>query len=182
MMKQAKKLYLKLFFYWATWVSLSSVIVASILCIFAALLTYALKGFAPLEYKTFLALQEIFYFSFPIAFSLSYICMLLLVFKAVFSWKIKGYKIRLYDCQDEWIEKPLISDIMMIWRRWLFLTVWSLLIFFLLFVGGWKVLSAEAFPMSWFNGVNIYLIILFFGGNIFSLGLMKCKKVRITNV
>jgi len=178
-MKPAKKFYLTLYFFWASWVSFSSVALATILSLCSTLLTYISKGIAPLEKQTFLALKEVFYFSFPISFSLSFIIMLLFVFKAVFSWKIDGRKLKLYDCQDEVIEKPLVSDVIMIWRKWLFLTVWSLLIFFLLFLGFWKLLSIQDIPMAWLNGINIYLLILLFGGSVFSLGITRCKKIRI---
>jgi len=179
MMKLAKSFYLKLYLSWAGWVSFSSLLLALILSLSVTVLTYISKGLAPLEKKTFLALEEIFFFSFPISFSLSAIIMLLLVFKAVFNWKVDGCELKLYDCNDDVIVKPLISDVIMIWRKWLFLTVWSLILFFLLFLGLWKLFTFQDLPLQWLNGVNIYLLILLFGGLIFSLGIVRCKRIRI---
>lgn len=178
-MKPAKKFYIKLYLFWALWVSIASLFYAIILSILSALFVYISKGFPLLTMESFLALKEIAIFSFPISFSLSFILMLLLVFKKIFTQRIEGFSLRLYDCKDEKIVKPLLSDVTMLWRKWLFVTVWTILIFLVLFLGLWKLLSGEFPPLSWLNGMTLYLLIMVLGGLVFVLGIKSCKKIRI---
>lgn len=179
-MKPTSKFYIKLYLFWAFFVSATSLVYATILSLFSALLAYISKGLPAFNRESLLALKEIVIFSFPISFSLSFILILLLVFKKIFSRKIDNFYLRLYDCNDEMIEKPLLSDITMLWRKWLFVTVWSLLIFMVLFLGVWKLLSGEFPPAHWFNAVSLYLLIMLLGGAVFVLGIKNCKKIRIS--
>ncbi len=177
-MKPSKNLYLKLYLFWAIWVSLRSVFFALILSIFSALSIYISKGFPSFSVETLLALKEIAIFSFPISFSLSFILMLLLVFKALFSKNIDGVIFKLYDCKDEIISKPLLSDVVIIWRKWLFVTVWTILIFMVLCLGLFKLISGDFPPLSWFNGISLYILIMLLGGAVFVTGIKSCKKIR----
>ena len=178
-MSPAKGFYLKLYLFWLFWVSSRSVALAALLSCLSALVIYLSKGMAPLNQETMVALKEIAFLSFPIAFSLSFIITLLLVFKALFSQKIDGKKICLYDCQQRLIEKPLLSDVTMIWRKWLFRTIWTIIIFLVIFVGLWRLISGELLTTEWFNGLNLYLLVITFGGAVFVFGIKTCKKIRI---
>jgi len=180
-MKPAKKFYLKLYVFWALWVTLRSLLYALLLSLFLALVIYISKGLPSLNMETFLALKEIVLFSFPISFSLSFILMLLLVFKAIFSTKVDGFFLRLYDCKDEPLVDPSLSDVMMIWRKWLFVTVWAILIFLVLFLGLWKLISGAFPPLSWFNAASLYTLIMILGGTVFVMGIKRCKKIRISD-
>lgn len=181
-MKQARKFYIKLYLFWISWVTLRTLSFALVLSFFSTLIIYFYKGTPPLNQETFLALKYIFYLSFPIFFSLGFIIMLLLVYKTLFSRIVGGKRIDLYDCEDKRIEKPLLSDVTMIWRKWLFITVWTILIFLVLFLGIWKLISGSFPPLSWFNGLSLYFLVSFLGGGVFILGIEKCKKIRITDV
>ena len=161
--------------------SLRSFFYGLLFSIFLALIIYISKGFPSLNMETFLALKEIVLFSFPIGFSLSFILMLVLVFKAMFSTKIDGFLLKLYDCNDKLIVHPLLSDIMMIWRKWLFVTVWTILIFLVLFLGLWKLISGEFPPLSWFNAISLYGLIMILGGTVFVMGIKRCKKIRVSD-
>lgn len=180
-MKPDKLFYLKLYLFWALWVSTRALLYASVLSLAAAAAVYAFKGFAPLEEKTFLALQEIVRFSFPVAFSLSFIMALLLVFKALFSQKTGGFRFELYDCEGEKIPKPLLSDVTAIWRKWLFVTIWVILIFMVLFLGVSKLLLGSFPPLSWLNGWTLYLLVVTLGGAVFVFVVHKCTKIKIRN-
>lgn len=107
--------------------------------------------------------------------------MLLLVFKALFSKKIEGASFKLYDCKDEVISRPSLSDVTMLWRKWLFITVWAILLFIVLFLGLYKLFSGEFPPLSWVNGINLYLLVMTLGGAVFVFGVKTCKKIRIVD-
>ncbi len=173
---------LKLYLFWLNWVTLRTLVIAVILSIFSALIVYAYKGFAPLNKATMLALKEIVYLSFPIGFSLSFILVLLLVFRALFSKKIEGYSFVLYNCKQEVIDSPLLSDVMMLWRKWLFITVWMILLFLVLFIGISKILFGSFPALSWFNAYTIYLLVATLGGGTFVFVIKKCRKVGIKHV
>lgn len=173
--------YLKLYLFWAVWVSIRALLYAAVLSLAAAAAVYALKGFAPLEKATFLALGEIVLFSFPVAFSLSFIVVLLLVFRALFSQKIDGFRFELFNCTGEKIEKPLLSDVTGIWRKWLFITIWVILIFMVLFLGLSTLLFGSFPPLSWLNGWSLYLLVMTLGGAVFVFVVHKCTKIKILN-
>lgn len=175
----SKKFYFKLYLFWASWVSIKSVAYALFLSFFSALLVYISKGFAPLNRETFLALKEIFFISFPIAFSLSFIIVLLLVFKALFSQKIEGHSFVLHNCAHEKIEEPLLSDVTGLWRKWLFVTLWAIVLFLVLLIGLSKLLFGVFPPLSWFNGLSLYFLIISLGGIVFVFGIKSCKKIGI---
>ncbi len=178
-MAQPKLFYLRLYLFWLTWITLRTLTGAMIISISSALIVYIYKGFAPLNKATFLALKEIVYLSFPIGFSLSFILVLLLVFKALFSNQIAGFKFVLYDCKQEVIGLPLLSDVMSLWRKWLFITVWMVLFFTVLFIGMAKLFFGSFPPLSWFNPYTLYLLVVILGGAAFVLVVKKCKKVGI---
>ena len=174
-----KRFYIKLYVFWAFWVTSRSLFYALLLSLFSVLLVYISKGLAPLNKETFLALKEIVYLSFPVAFSLSFIIALLLVFKKLFSQTIDGHKFVLYNCSHEEIFSPLLSDVTDIWRKWLFLTVWAILFFLVLLLGGAKLLLGILPPLHWFNGLSLYLLVITLGGLVFTFGVKRCKKIGI---
>ncbi len=180
-MKPSKTFYLKLYLFWAVWVSIRALLYACVLSLVATAAVYAFKGFAPLHKATFLALQEIVLFSFPIAFSMSFIVALLLVFRALFLQKIDAFRFELYSCSGEKIQKPLLSDITAIWRKWLFVTLWTILIFMVLFLGISKLLFGSFPPLSWLNGWSLYLLVMTLGGAVFVFIVHKCTKIKILN-
>lgn len=128
-----------------------------------------------------MALYDVAIFSFPIAFSLSFILALLLVFKALFNHKFKDFKVELYNCSYEVLDKPLVSDVMPLWRKWLFLTFWFIVIFLVIVLGIYKLIF-DVLPLAYLNGITVYLMVVSLGGAVFVLGLMKCKKVGIKDV
>ena len=182
MMKHSKLFYLKIYLFWLVWVSVYSFLAASVLALFTALMVYIAKGFADLNLEKLAALKEIVYLSFPITFSLSLIIALLFVFKALFTHKVEGFSFVLYDCKDEKIDNVLLSDVTALWRKWLFITVWMILLFLVLFLGASKLLFGVFPPLEWFNGCSLYLLIMLFGGGVFVFVLNRCKKIGIINV
>lgn len=182
MLKSSKLFYTKLYLFWLVWVSVRSFLAAFVLALFTALMVYIAKGFADLNTETLSALIEIIYLSFPIAFSLSLIIALLLVFKALFSQRIEGFRFVLYDCKHKKLEHILLSDVTILWRKWLFITVWMILLFLVLFLGFSKLLFGVFPPLTWFNGYSLYLLIMLFGGGVFVFVVNRCKKIGIENV
>lgn len=170
--------YLQLYLFWLLWVTFVSSMVAIFLSVLSSLLLYISKGFQTLNEKVLVALFDVAIFSFPIAFSLSFILSLLLVFKALFKHEFKGFKLELYNCSYEVLEKPLISDIMQLWRKWLFLTFWFITIFLVLILGFFK-LVFNTLPLEYLNGLTVYLLVVSLGGAVFVLGLVRCKKIGI---
>ncbi len=180
-MKPAENFYFKLYLFWVLWVSLNTLVYTALISFSCALFVYLSKGFPALNSETFSALWDISIFCFPFAFSLSFIVMLLFVFKRLFTTKINGQSVKLYDCKDEPIAKPLLSDVTMLWRKWLFVTVWVLLIFCVIFLGLWRLITGELPPLGLLNGITLYLLVMLFGGPVFVLGVKRCKKIRISD-
>lgn len=173
--------YLQLYLFWLVWVSVVSSITAIFLSVVSSLLLYISKGFQSLNEKVLMALYDVAVFSFPIAFSLSFILSLLLVFKALFKHEFKSFEVELYNCSYEVLEQPLVSDVMQLWRKWLFLTFWFIVIFLVIVLGIYKLIFDEL-PLAYLNGITIYLMVVSLGGAVFVLGLMRCKKIGIKDV
>jgi len=180
-MPQVNSLYIYLYLFWLRFVATRTLLYSLLFSFLSLLIVYISKGATPLNKESLLALEEIFWFCFPVFFSLSLILMLLLVFKQVFYHQIGGFKVYLYDCEDKCIAKPLLSDVTMLWRKWLFLSLWLMLIFLVVFFGLYKLFTGD-FPIQWINGTSLTVLITIFGGIVFSAGLNKCKKVRVKHV
>ena len=178
----SKIFYFKLYLFWLTWVSLRTLFISIVLSLFSAVMMYIYKGFAPLNEETFMALLDIVYLSFPIASSFSFILMLLFVFRALFTQEIDTKSFTLYDCQSKEITNPSVSDVMGLWRKWLFITVWMILLFLVLFIGLAKLLFDVFPPAYWFNAYSLYLLVSTLGGLVFIFAVKKCKKIGIKNV
>ena len=168
--------YVQLYLFWLMWVSLVSAFIAIFLSFFASLLVYISKGFQSLNKEVFQALFDIVSFAFPIAFSLSFILALLLVFKALFKHNFKDFNLELYDCSYKAIDKPLLSDITQLWRKWLFFTLWAIMIFIVIIFGISKLLFG-VLPLAYLNGLTAYLLVISLGGAVFVFGINRCKKV-----
>ena len=174
-------LHLSLYLFWLRYVGLRTLLLSVVFSFIFSVSIYIFKGANTLNEESYLALQTIFTFSFPVFFSLSLILMLLLVFKKVFYQKVGKWQVFLYDCKDECIEEPLLSDVTMLWRKWLFVSLWVILVFLVLFMGLYQLVMDE-FPIYLINGWSLTGLISIFGGFVFSFGLSKCKKVRIKDV
>lgn len=173
--------YLQLYLFWLLWVSIVSSVLAVFLSVLSSLLLYISKGFQSLNEEVLMALFDIAVFSFPIAFSLSFILALLLVFKALFRHDFKDFKIELYNCSHETLDKPLLSEVVHLWRKWLFLTFWFIIIFLVIVFGISKLIFNEL-PLSYINGLSIYLLVVSLGGVVFVVGISRCKKIGIKDV
>lgn len=169
---------LQLYFFWFWWVSSRSALFAAVISIFCAVLVYVSKGFMSLDKEVLNALLQIVYFCFPIAFSFTFIISFLLVFKALFKHNFKGFNIELYNCAHELIKDPQLSDVTSLWRKWLFVTLWVILVFLVLFFGVMKIFF-EIEPLSLLNGISAYTLVSIFGGLIFVFGVKRCKKIGI---
>jgi len=174
--------YLKLYAYWLFWVSSRSFVVAVFISSFCSLMFYISKGSNSLDADVYKALYEIGLFCFPIAFSFTFIISFLLVFRAVFSYKFKNLQLELYNCKHELIQKPNLSDVTSLWRKWLLITFWILIVFFVIVLGFSKLVFGILPSMSFINGVNMYILISIIGGLVFAFGLKRCKKVGIKYV
>jgi len=173
--------YLQLYTFWLLWISIVSSLVAIVLSVLSSLLLYISKGFQSLNEEVLMALFDVAVFSFPIAFSLSFILSLLLVFKALFKHEFKDFKVELYNCSNEVLDSPLLSDVTHLWRKWLFLTFWFIVLF-LVVVLGFNKLVFNALPLEYLNGLTIYLMVVSLGGIVFILGIKRCKKIGIKDV
>ncbi len=178
-MKPSKRFFFKLYLLWFLWVSIYTLVCASVISLVFTLFSYFYTGAIRIDHESMSALKEIFAFSFPFSFSLSFILMLLLVFKALIGKNIEGFKLHLYDCEGKRIDKVLLSDILPIWRKWLFSTVWTIALFWVIFIAVWRLITGELPPISSFNGLSLYLLVITFGGAVFVLGMKFCKKIRI---
>ncbi len=178
-MKLTKHFYIQIFLFWFYWVNSRSLFYALFFALLVSIGVYLYQGAVTLNMDNLKAIWQVLVFVFPFSFSLSFITTLLLVFKALFARQIGGYRLILNDCKAQPIEKVLLSDVLPLWRRWLFVTVWLIVLFWVLFIGLWNLVTGELPPLTSFNGVSLYLLVMALGGASFSLGIPFCKKLKV---
>lgn len=169
---------IQLYIFWLWWVSSRSVFSALFISTLCAVLVYISKGSMTIDKEVLKALFEVIYFCFPISFSFTLILSFLLVFKVLFKHRFKGFRLELYDCSHEPIQDPLLSDVTFLWRKWLFVSLWVIVIFMVLVFGLMK-LFFDIEPLSLLNGLSAYLLVVVFGGVVFTFGVKRCKKIGI---
>ncbi|MDF1874318.1 hypothetical protein JHD48_01065 [Sulfurimonas sp. SAG-AH-194-I05] len=175
-----KKFYLFLWLRWVAHVSLFSIFISTIISVFITMYLYVNLGSPSLNPEIQEALIRIFIFWFPIVWSFLLFFSLFTSIKYIFNTSISGYELKLLECNSTEVILVIgYGDIIKVWRKWLFLIIWLVvveIIFGLAFV---YILTDEMSLFGWFSIYYLYLFILIAGYFSFILMSSRCKKVRI---
>jgi hypothetical protein len=175
-----RKFWFWLWWDWALWVSVSSLLLAGG---FDGLLTlgiYISKSMPELNAQTLKALADIWIFWFGIIWSVTLLLSIFLSMKRFFNRCFDGYKLQLLTCKDsELIDIVLLGDIVKVWRKWLMILIWGvaaeiLIVSVVRYVFGFGIGFWEWFSLFW-----LYLFLLIAALSSLPLMASRCKRVRL---
>jgi len=175
-----RKFWFLLWWDWALWVSVSSLLFAGGLDGVLTLVIYISKSMPELDSETLKALADIWIFWFGILWSVTLLLSIFLSMKRFFNRCFNGYQLQLLTCTDaEVIDIVFLGDIVKVWRKWLMILIWGVAAEILIVsvvryglgfgIGFWR----------WFSIEWLYLFLLI--AAFISLPLMgsRCKRVRL---
>ncbi|MEA1919258.1 MAG: hypothetical protein U9N52_05410 [Campylobacterota bacterium] len=179
-----RKFWFLLWFDWALWVSVSSLIFAAVIDFFVTGTLYVLKGMAELNSETLSALADIWLFWFGIIWSVTLLLSIFLSMKRFFNVCHDGWKLQLFTCavkNAEVIDIVLLGDIVKVWRKWLMALIWAvateiLMVSVVRYILGFGIGFWEWFTMGW-----LYLFILLAAWVSLPLMAARCQRVTITS-
>ena len=174
--------YFQLYLRWLWWVNSRALFYGAMFSFIVTLLVYLNRSQSILlDDAGMKALSDIFFFAFNPLFSFAYVIMLVAVFKALFKWKVNKKTFVLHDCEGVVITEVLFSDVISLWRKWLFVTVWFLLLVWGCGMGLYRLVDAQSDLTQWFTLWNMVLSINVIGGMNFSLGIRVYKEIGIVD-
>lgn len=174
------KFYLFLWLRWAAYVTLYSLLIASVLSALMTFILYISRGLPPLDVEMYGALFLIWKFLFPLFWSFSLLVALFRSLKILFNVSISGYEMKLLSCKDS---KPLLEigygNLLPVWRKWFLLLIWlasAQMIVALVFT---YFLSDFGGVFEWFSIYWLFGFVLLGGYFSFMVLSSRCKRVKI---
>ena len=169
------KFYLSLWWSWALRVTLCSLFFSGLASFLVTLVVYFSHGMQSVDSTLLLALLDIFVFWFMILWNVALLLALFRSLKYIFNTCHSKYKLELYTCQKEKIEKVAYGDLVKLWRKWLMTMIWLVGVQMV-----FMVIISYVFSLShWFSIYLIYAFVLSAGYFSFVLLSSRCKQVRI---
>lgn len=163
----------KLRLYWMVYVVVFSTVIGLGLSFVVTLVSWSISGSFSLELTQLKALYTVALFWFKLAWALSFLLALVFSFRKIFNREIAGKTLFLMDCESK---EPLIPvillDILPLWRKFLFMMVWVLVVMALLLLGLFGI------DKSFFGGSTLFILILLFGALLLPVMLLSVKNVR----
>ncbi len=176
-----RSFWLGMWWRWALWVTLFSILVALITDIALTFGIYLLKGVPPLNATVFEALLEIGRFWFGILWSITLLLALFLSVKRLFNRCIAGRQMHLFTCKDhERINPVLMGDVVVLWRRWMILLIWVVTVETLAVSGVGYLWGIEGF-WSWFDIYWLYAFLVIASALTLPLLPSRCKRIEVVS-
>ena len=174
------RFYLFLWLKWAAYVTLYSLISASILSALMTLFIYIYRGFPALDSEMYGALFLIAKFLFPLFWSLTLLLALFRSLKIIFNFCISGHQMKLLSCKDtEYLEAIGYGDVLPVWRKWFLLLIWLASAQMILALAFTYFLSDFGGVFEWFDIYWLFGFVLFGGYFSFMVLASRCKRVKI---
>ncbi len=162
---------------WAVWATLFSLMGAFVVAFGMTLAFYLLKGAVSLEDDVLNALGGILLFWFSVCWSLALPLGTFLGMKQLFSRCVAGYRLQLFTCSLERVEKVQYSDVIKAWRKWLFLTIWGVAVGVLIITAVQIVMQGRADMSLWFHSYVLYILIMLSSLATLALMVRRCPSI-----
>jgi hypothetical protein len=177
-----RKFWFLLWFNWAIWVSISSVLIAGVFDFFITFGLYIYKGMPELNSDTLNALTDIWLFWFSIIWSMALLLSIFLSVKRLFNRCYTNSKLQLLTCNEqELIDIVLLGDIVKVWRKWLMVIIWFVAIEILVFSVLRYILGFGMEFWEWFSMYWLYIFILFAAFLSLPLMVARCRRIRLVS-
>jgi len=167
---------------WGRWI-IAFLLIALIAAIgFATAVTfisYAIKGFAALDAKTWEALKTIWFFWLGIGYGVGIVSGLVFGLRFICKRCIAGYRFQPLNCQGERIESIELKRYFKIWRKWFFIIIWADAAQAVVLIAVHKLIFGGDIWIGWFNPLGLTPMILLSGLISFPLLARRCSMIRI---
>ncbi len=175
-----RSFWLRLWSYWALWITLFSVISGLLIAAAVTAFIYFYKGSAGLSSDVLSALLDVLQFWFAPAWSIGLLIGMLLSLKRLFYRCMGGHQLLLYSCDGEEVISPVgVEDTLKLWRKWLFVTVWVIALEVLAGAAIASINAVGESVMAWFSIYWLYLFFLFSALVTLPLMARRCKMVKV---
>ena len=175
-----RNFWLRLWSYWALWITLFSVVSGLLIAIAVTVLIYFYKGSAGLNSDVLGALADVVRFWFAPAWSIGLVVGMLLSLKRLFYRCTGGQQLLLYSCDGSELIRPVhVEDTLKLWRKWLFVTVWIIALAVLAGAGIAYLSVGEESMMAWFSIYWLYLFFLLSALITLPMMAKRCKMVKV---
>lgn len=177
-----RKFWFLLWLDWAIFITISSLLFATVIDSILTLSIYILKDMPILDTQSLNALGTIWKFWFAILWSATLLLSIFLSMKRFFNKCYDGYKLQLLTCavrDEEVIDIVLLGDIVKVWRKWLMVLIWGVAVEILFVSIGRYFLGFGLDFWVWFNMLWLYLFILLAALSSLPLMAARCKRIRL---
>ncbi len=177
------KFYFTIWLKWAIYLSVSSIVWATIFSSLVTLFIYINQGSVALSTEVYQALFKIVKFWFPLVWSVTLLVALFRALKIVFNRCYNGYEMKLLQCmkegQSETIEIVGYGDVKSVWRKWLMLLIWLVGAQMILAFIFTRFFTSYEAVFAWFSIYLLYAFVLIGGYFSFILLSSRCRLVKV---
>ena len=159
--------------YWLVTVILYSIGIGLFLTTIIVLVTLLKTGGMALSMQSVDAIWAIASFWFTIAWVLGFLLAIILSFKTLFNKPIAEYYLEMLGCDEEILAPIILTDVMPLWRKFLFWMIWLLLIVVLIMLGVFN----RGFDSI--SGINLFIYILILGFWIIKPIILSDKRIHL---
>ena len=175
-----RRFWIGLWWQWALWMTLRSLLWAAIGSVVVTLVLYGYKGMPALDEEVLTALADIACFGFPVVWCISFLAAFFLSVPRLFGRCIDHFRMTLLSCDGETpIENPGSADTLRVWRKWLFVIVWAVAAEVVIAALLYYPFSTEEGVMAWFSLPWLYLFVLLAALATLPLMGARCPLVRV---
>jgi|GEM_PF-2299540 len=164
---------------WAVWVTLFSIISALFVACGITVILYVMKGAVSLEGDVLDALGDIVWFWFGVCWSITLPLGTFLGMKQLFLRCSRGYRLQLFTCNLERIERVHYNDLIKAWRKWLFLTIWSVAVGILLIATLQWMLYGSVEISKWLHSYVLYALVMLSSWATLTLMIRRCPAIEM---
>jgi hypothetical protein len=158
---------------WLLYIVSFSFIIGLILTFIITVSSWVMSGDMSFDSDKLSALYTVASFWFSLAWVISFLLAHIFSFKYIFNKNIAGKSLYIMDCESKEPLTPVILlDVLPVWRKFLFLIVWILLVVALLLLG------VFGMDKSFFGGSTLFILILLIGVVMLKPLLLSVKNVR----
>ncbi len=172
-----KRAFFLIWLRWAVWVTLFSISGAMLIAFGMTLVLYLVKGAVPLEGEVLDALGSIARFWFGVSWSITLPLGTFLGMKQLFARCYSGYRLQLFTCNLERVEKVHYNHLVKAWRKWLFFTVWGVAVCVLVVTALQMAVQGQIDITLWFHSDTLYGFVMFSSWATLSLMVRRCPSM-----
>ena len=175
-----RRFWVGLWWRWALWVTLISLLWAAGASVLLTFGLYLYKGMPPLEKGVVTALGDIARFGFPVFWCFAFLAAFFRSVRRLFGHCIDHFRLTLLSCDGETrIENPGSADTVRVWRKWFFVIIWAVAAEVIVAALLHFPFASGGGAMGWFSLYWLYLFVLLAALATLPLMGARCPFVKV---